>query len=196
MPVNQSPTETTGNTTQLRHDAAPYPRRSPHAQRTPRHAAKAEYRMNQQFEAYAATSLHNTDLFTNPPLQINADPSTSILNVPANSYRVPGAGPSTNRRPKQSAPHVSIGMILSNGETGKDQYTCHVPTCINKIFGRLAELKRHHAGKHAAVAKRPQFWCPVTGCDRSKNGVGHAFPRKDKMVDHLSRMHGDVVGRG
>ncbi|KAF2820687.1 hypothetical protein CC86DRAFT_387145 [Ophiobolus disseminans] len=90
--------------------------------------------------------------------------------------------------------HVAIGIILSNGETGQDQYQCHAPDCFNKTFGRIAELKRHHAGKHAAVGRKPQFWCPINECERSKTGQGEAFPRKDKMFDHLSRAHANIVG--
>jgi hypothetical protein len=41
-----------------------------------------------------------------------------------------------------------------------------------------------------------RFWCPVDECVRSKEEHGRTFPRKDKMVDHLMRVHGDKVGSG
>lgn len=71
--------------------------------------------------------------------------------------------------------HVAIGMIFSNGEAGQDQYKCAAPGCHNQTFGRLAELKRHHAGKHAAISRRPHFWCPVEDCERSKTGQERRF---------------------
>ncbi|KAH8728449.1 hypothetical protein GQ44DRAFT_47519 [Phaeosphaeriaceae sp. PMI808] len=91
--------------------------------------------------------------------------------------------------------YIAIGMILINGETGQDRYKCNAPTCCTKTFGRIAELKRHHACTHGMAGKKPQFWCPIADCERSRGGAGEAFPRKDKMVDHLSRVHADVVGR-
>jgi hypothetical protein len=57
----------------------------------------------------------------------------------------------------------------------------------------LAELKRLRATKHGGPVGK-SFWGPVDGCDRSKRGWKGAFPRKDKMFDHLERVHGDVVG--
>jgi hypothetical protein len=34
----------------------------------------------------------------------------------------------------------------------------------------------------------------ITTGDRSVTGRKGAFPRKDKMMDHLSRVHADIVG--
>ncbi|KAH3927021.1 hypothetical protein HBI04_057460 [Parastagonospora nodorum] len=93
----------------------------------------------------------------------------------------------------QYARSATIGVVLDTDQPGQNQYKCNAPTCFNKTFGRLAELKRHHKCKHAVAGRRPQFWCPVEGCVRSKTGQGGAFPRKDKMVDHLSKVHASVV---
>ena len=91
--------------------------------------------------------------------------------------------------------HIMIGFIFGNGEASEDQYKCRAPACSRLTFGRLAELKRHNACRHGGHdGKLPQFWCPVEKCERSKTGQGGAFPRKDKMFDHLSRMHANIVG--
>lgn len=90
--------------------------------------------------------------------------------------------------------HVIIGTILSNGEVSQEQYKCYAFTCLNKTFGRLAELRRHHACEHGVDGKMPQFWCPIEGCERSRTRSGKAFPRKDKMFDHLSKVHANIVG--
>ncbi|KAF9691863.1 hypothetical protein EKO04_010086 [Ascochyta lentis] len=115
------------------------------------------------------------------------------------------------RRPPQPAPHmltprtndsqdtkpVIIGLLLSDGNTRNDRYQCPFSTCTELTFGRPAELKRHHASCHKGYgSKKPQYWCPVSGCDRSKVGHKGSFPRKDKMMDHLERAHRDEVGGG
>jgi hypothetical protein len=99
------------------------------------------------------------------------------------------------RQPNHPSRSTVIGTFLTNDEVGGDYYVCSIPNCANDTFGRVHELKRHYASKHGGVGgKRQQFWCPVTGCDRSKTGLGKAFPRKDKMKDHSKRMHADKVG--
>ncbi|KAF2878545.1 hypothetical protein BDV95DRAFT_478826, partial [Massariosphaeria phaeospora] len=87
-----------------------------------------------------------------------------------------------------------IGLILSNGTVRNDKYECHIPACSGTTFGRLADLKRHHATRHAET--KPEFWCPVEGCVRSLDGGGHSFPRKDKMEDHFERIHGGEMFAG
>ena len=71
-------------------------------------------------------------------------------------------------------------------------HVCNIAPCNGATFGRRHELCRHHASAHDVHNAR--FWCPIDGCDRSKMDGGRAFPRKDKMVDHLMRVHGDRVG--
>jgi hypothetical protein len=89
-------------------------------------------------------------------------------------------------------PHIPIGTLFSNGEMGQDHFKCLAPGCFNKTFRRAGELRRHHKTTHAAAGGKPRFWCPVEGCKRSRVG-GKAFPRKDKMHDHLGRVHASIV---
>ncbi|KAH7086517.1 hypothetical protein FB567DRAFT_528128 [Paraphoma chrysanthemicola] len=89
--------------------------------------------------------------------------------------------------------HQVVGIVLSNGITGHDKYNCHIRGC-SASFTRLADLKRHNGSRHNR--ERARFWCPVDGCERSMGQGGRAFPRKDKMVDHLERVHADKVGFG
>jgi hypothetical protein len=89
--------------------------------------------------------------------------------------------------------HVMIGIVLSNGIAGHDKYNCHIRGC-SASFTRLADLKRHNGSRHNR--ERARFWCPVDECERSMGRGGRAFPRKDKMVDHLERVHADKVGFG
>jgi hypothetical protein len=88
--------------------------------------------------------------------------------------------------------HTIVGLILSNGISRQDKYKCHVPSCSSPTFKRLVDMKRHYASRHDRHNAR--FWCPVDGCGRSIKCGGRAFPRKDKMIDHLERVHADKVG--
>lgn len=83
---------------------------------------------------------------------------------------------------------VVVGLILSNGVSRHDMYKCHVRGCTRtNTFKRLADLKRHNASRHNRQAAR--FWCPVDGYESSMKSGGRAFPRKDKIHDHLERVH-------
>ena len=95
--------------------------------------------------------------------------------------------------PRSADAHVAIGIILSNGENGKDQFQCHVPACTNVTFGRVADLKRHHASRHGGHGKRrQQFWCPVGGC-MSTLATNTAVPGAlaDLYYDRRSQRHGE-----
>jgi hypothetical protein len=102
--------------------------------------------------------------------------------------------PSTNPTQETPQPHVEIGTILSNGDATQDRYKCRYQSCSHKSFGRIAELRRHNLTKHSSGDRKPQFWCPVDECERSRSGMGEAFPRLDKMLDHRARMHGGGGG--
>jgi hypothetical protein len=88
----------------------------------------------------------------------------------------------------EAAPHEMIGIILSNGAPRADKYQCHFEKCGGQTFSRLADLKRHFSGRH--LIPRPEFWCLVPDCDRSQDNGNYPFPRKDKMKDHVLKMHG------
>jgi hypothetical protein len=106
-----------------------------------------------------------------------------------------------NTTPATSVPDITtpinqtmIGYILSNGVSRQDTYKCHDLSCSQVTFKRLQDLKRHNNSRHNRHGAR--FWCPVDGCERSMKSGGRAFPRKDKMVDHLEKKHADKVGFG
>jgi hypothetical protein len=125
-------------------------------------------------------------------------PGFSAIRPPSLSAspHTPQAQMSTTFNPTQEPPEpqVVIGMILSNGEASQDRYRCRYIACSNKSFGRIAELRRHNKCKHSPRERMPQFWCPVNDCERSRSGMGEAFPRPDKMWDHHARMHGGGAG--
>ena len=80
----------------------------------------------------------------------------------------------------------------ASGSLRLRRHVCNIAPCKDATFGRGPELRRHHASVHDAHNAR--YWCPIDGCDRSKMEGGRGFPRKDKMIDHLMRVHGDRVG--
>ncbi|KAF1851544.1 uncharacterized protein K460DRAFT_401560 [Cucurbitaria berberidis CBS 394.84] len=146
---------------------------------------------------HATSSPMNTQRLD--PLQSSVSQHDTIDYLHATSLDNPQADilrAAANHEHHKESKHVVIGVILSNGEVRKDQYRCYDSACSGASFARLAELKRHHTTRHGGHAgKKPQFWCPIDTCARSKNGGQEAFPRKDKMMDHLSRVHADKVGR-
>jgi hypothetical protein len=112
------------------------------------------------------------------------DPNTSLYDMVVQA-QIPDPDPPSG--------HVVVGLIISNGISCYDKYKCHVRSCtVTKPINRLTDLKHHNASRHNRQTAR--FWCPVDGCERSMMNGGHAFPRKDKMHDHLERMHAYKVG--
>jgi hypothetical protein len=89
---------------------------------------------------------------------------------------------------------VVIGYVLSNGTARHDKFKCYKLSCAGVTFKRIQELKRHNNAHCDRGAVR--FSCPVDGCGRSMKSGSRAFPRKDKMIDHLERVHGDKIGSG
>lgn len=83
--------------------------------------------------------------------------------------------------------YIVIGMILSNGTPRDHQYKCHFDACSGTTFRRLADLKRHHTVHHSTAP--PQFWCDVPWCERSVERGNRPFARRDKLVDHVVRVH-------
>ena len=79
------------------------------------------------------------------------------------------------------------GYVLASGK-----YKCSDPKCADLRFGRQADFKRHHTNAHAD--KIIEFFCPILGCDRSRNPLkqskGRSFKgRKDKMEEHVQNVH-------
>lgn len=107
---------------------------------------------------------------------------------------VPSIVPDASIQATVELSYEIIGYILSNGTNQVDKYKCHMPSCSEATFGRLADLKRHRASRHGAMRK--SYWCPVSGCERSLNGGGRPFPRKDKMFQYLSQKHADITSSG
>jgi hypothetical protein len=84
--------------------------------------------------------------------------------------------------PQDDDSDAAIGTALKNGK-----FKCILERCARKTFKRQAELRRHYKTIHAA--QKPEFWCNVLSCDRSVAAGGRPFHRKDKLQDHVQRMH-------
>jgi hypothetical protein len=81
----------------------------------------------------------------------------------------------------------NIGLIFSALRQvliGSDRFA---HSCKHKAFTRWYDLRRHYAGTHSNDG--PAFWCHVDGCERSEIQGGRAFPRKDKLSDHVRKAH-------
>jgi hypothetical protein len=122
---------------------------------------------------------------------------------PPRSYPMPSNNRITKPKRIQRPRHTTVPVSSSSIQPTQcniighlfadDRWGCPYPSCSDITFGRKTELKRHHASCHKGFGgDEPQFWCPVDGCERSIQG-GEPFPRQDKMVDHLKRVHKDKV---
>lgn len=129
-------------------------------------------------------------------------PTYPAPTYPAPTYTAPtylapaqALTPSPTPAPASHLPeHVPIGRVLISRDGGKDVYQCVHRQCEGKTFGRLADLKRHRTSCHKTPGlKQDEYFCPVPGCPRSKNGRKDPFPRKDKMVDHLTKAHNEDI---
>lgn len=82
---------------------------------------------------------------------------------------------------------IAIGIVYSTSDADAFIFKCFHEACRPKSFGRWYDLRRHYEGKHAA--ETPQFWCTVKGCERSDGPGGRSFPRKDKLGEHVRKVH-------
>lgn len=62
-------------------------------------------------------------------------------------------------------------------------YKCHVSGCKVKDFSNAGDLRRHCREVHTS----PAFTCPIAACKRYREGFG----RKDNLLQHLKRTHGE-----
>ncbi len=89
--------------------------------------------------------------------------------------------------PSDSESEQVTGHVLASG-----QFKCSDKSCEKLRFGRQADFKRHYANAHAE--KIIEFFCPISGCERSSNpskkSRGRSFKgRKDKMEEHVQAVH-------
>ncbi len=64
-------------------------------------------------------------------------------------------------------------------------WTCSYKRCTHgRPFARKCDLDRHVRAKHS---KEKPFVCPVYGCYQKQRQS--AFARKDKLLDHIGRLH-------
>lgn len=89
--------------------------------------------------------------------------------------------------PNDDQPDAVIGMVLRHGK-----FKCNRRECTLTTFSRTAELRRHYTTVHAR--QKPEFWCRELFCARSAASNGRPFPRKDKLRDHVQKMHRSVRG--
>jgi hypothetical protein len=89
-------------------------------------------------------------------------------------------------------PQAMIGSVHRDQETSAYSFKCCDLKCNHKTFRRMYDLARHYDGTHATAG--PEFWCVADGCERSAFVGDRPFPRKDKLKDHVRKVHGGMVG--
>ena len=138
---------------------------------------------------YCAPVVSQSDPFL---MQDAIDPVASFLTQPHHTAGAVNAEQDTRQSHNTRTPIsetvedvTTIGSVLSNGKL-----LCAVKGCEGLTFGRQAELRRHHTTLHATI--KPNFWCHVSNCRRSKNAGGRAFHGKDKLAAHVKSMHSEA----
>lgn len=123
----------------------------------------------------------------NTPLTL--DPTLSGVAFSSLSTPLPHGRPLMTYR--SNSPSIDTNDVIRYmPATGRLMFVCSEPQCHGRTFGRRQELVRHYNGAHAPPDAGNMFWCAVPGCDR---GV-RPFPRKDKLNDHVRKVHMSMVG--
>ncbi|OAL52888.1 hypothetical protein IQ07DRAFT_584890 [Pyrenochaeta sp. DS3sAY3a] len=81
-----------------------------------------------------------------------------------------------------------IGYVHKSTNPDSVFFKCSHSSCKDTTFGRLYEVRRHYWSVHKT--REEDFWCSAPGCKRSEAMGGKAFPRKDKLAEHVQKMHG------
>lgn len=131
------------------------------------------------------------------PSKASPGPSKApVLELPPYRQRSIDNSPSTSRprlEGETSITRASASHICTVEHTHVRPNTfvfhCIHPGCRpRRTFSRWFDFHRHYNGAHAI--EKTVFWCPVPSCARSESEAHRAFPRKDKMKDHLLKIHG------
>ncbi|KAI9656050.1 MAG: hypothetical protein M1821_005111 [Bathelium mastoideum] len=80
---------------------------------------------------------------------------------------------------------ASSGLETMIQQPKDDRFRCGWLGC-NVMFGRSYDRDRHFQSKHVS---QTQIWCSVSGCKRSAASGGKPFTRRDKLYEHIRRMH-------
>lgn len=83
---------------------------------------------------------------------------------------------------------VTIGSMHTTTDLASVFFKCSMPGCEDKTFGRWYDLRRHYRSVHET--REEVFWCKTPGCERSETVGDRPFPRKDKLANHVQKMHG------
>lgn len=97
----------------------------------------------------------------------------------------PSLHTTSSRAKDRLTPNICAVQLTDN--PNNFVFRCTFPRCRARTFTRWYDFHRHYNGAHAL--EKTFFWCPVPGCGRSEGEGNHGFPRKDKMLDHVSKVH-------
>jgi hypothetical protein len=184
-----------------------------HSRRTKEYRGQSPGYLPQQQAALATTSISQNTFpqeFQHPS-SFQVASSSGISTSASNSHLYPATGFSAREfnpvRPMQPAPWEFRAMnkdrpfsdttqqsgpsmnqpaqtrlgVVSSQENSGFKYECDQDGC-STTFNRQYDLKRHYNGAHAI--NPTLYWCEVSGCSHNKG-----FPRRDKLNDHISKMH-------
>lgn len=119
-------------------------------------------------------------------------PAVRPTNRSIPTHSLPSERPTKRRTRKRTPPSDSDSEQVHAYVLASGKFKCSDPECEDLRFGRQADFKRHFTNTHADRVL--EFFCPIRGCERSKNPVkrskGRSFGgRKDKMQEHVQTVH-------
>lgn len=127
-----------------------------------------------------------------PTLPLLRSHSVNVLNTatPLLTTNSQNNEHNTTQRPQVQLESMTTAHICSVRTTSDPNvfvFHCASPQCRKRTFARWYDFNRHYNGAHAT--EKTIFWCPMSGCSRSEGEGNHGFPRKDKMMNHVSNIH-------
>jgi hypothetical protein len=92
-------------------------------------------------------------------------------------------------------PAATTSPSVKKTITRKPKLTCPYHECSDLLFGRPTELRRHTKAFHTDTTAA--LWCPAYDCPRNKDYGNDPYPavRKDKIKEHIRKMHQSDVER-
>ncbi|KAF2125840.1 hypothetical protein P153DRAFT_94865 [Dothidotthia symphoricarpi CBS 119687] len=120
--------------------------------------------------------------------QVQTTKDTQQSSSPSTGEAIQGSDalPFRQSSPEESA-FVKIATVYSPGSSSTAVFSCQSPGCAGRTFSRWPDFKRHYDGAHAL--EKTIYWCHVSECERSEADGKSPFPRKDKMKDHVRKVH-------
>lgn len=162
---------------------------------TPRRSTVDSNRSGLQYRRHDSLAAMSSFPYRSAPANVPMQAQQFSPSIPSPFTQTPQASPPTlspvikkTRRHKHShSNNEPIGLVYDDNR----KFKCIKSDCKDLTFGRMADLRRHHAQHHAR--NRAEYFCRVSGCSRAHvptGGKSRSFgTRRDKRDEHERNVH-------